>query len=495
MAIELELKNLRKEFSGVVAVDQFSTIFETGKIHALIGKNGSGKSTLTNMISGIVSPTSGDIFLDGKSVKFSSPLAAMKKGISTVHQEMSLVAELTVAENIILGRWDKKGIKIDWKTIEAKAVEVLQKVDPTINPKEKVKNLSVGQQQIVEIAKAMSTNPSILILDEPTSALAAKEVKKLFDILKKLREQGVTQIYISHRLHELKEIADTIAVIRDGVFIDHVPMSEVDHKKILHLMFGDIAAVEREFREIEQKQIVLELKNLTSKNKFNDISLKLHKGEILGIAGMLGSGRSEILRAIFGVEKFDSGEIIVHGNSVSKPAPFKMKNLGLSYASEDRKSEGLVQIASVRNNLCTAALDKISGCAGYIKEGQEAILSEKQVKDLQIKIGTDLDPVSSLSGGNQQKVVIGNWLNTEPQIILCDEPSRGVDVEAKQQIFEILWQQSQQGISSILVSTELEELLEICDTILILKAGEITGCYKASDLTIDQIYGKAMGDA
>ncbi len=490
---KLSLRHLRKEYPGTVAVEDFSADFEAGRIHALIGKNGSGKSTLINMISGIIPPTAGEIYLDGERIYLTSPLDAMKKGIATVHQEMSLVPQLSVAENIALGQWKKKGIKIDWERIQKIAEETLAKVDPTIDPKAQVKNLSVGQQQIVEIAKAMSSNPAILILDEPTSALASQEVERLFEILKNLRLQGVTQIYISHRLHELKKIADSITVIRDGVYIDKQPMEHMSHEDILKRMFGEIKPLKQRVREKESDNIVLELKNLTRKDKFSDISFKLYEGEILGIAGMLGSGRSEILRAIFGIEQYDHGEVWVHGEKIKSPSPFLMKKYGLCYTSEDRKHEGLVQMASTHNNLCLAALKHITKSRSFISKKMEDPYVQQQITDLHIKVPSTALPVASLSGGNQQKVVVGNWLNTQPKIILCDEPSRGVDVEAKQQIFKIIQEQSTRSIASILVSTELEELLEVCDRILILHNGAITGAYSAAELDVQEIYKKAMG--
>ena len=361
-----------------------------------------------------------------------------------------------------------------------------------IDPTEKVYKLSMWQSQVVEITKAMSYNPKVLMLDEPTSALAQHEVQSLFEAIRMLKKQDVIIIYISHRLQELWEIADTVTVLRDGKLIGSVPMKEVDHKGIVHMMFGEVEVRQRPDDLIVRDETIMEVKNLTSKGKFEDVSFELKKGEVLGIAGMLGSGRTELLRSIFGADSFDSGEIIVEGKIVPRNiSPETMKKMGLGLTPEERKTQGVILIHSIRDNLCYASLDKI--CDRHIiNKPRRTQFAQRQVEDLQIKIPSTLATVSSLSGGNQQKVVVGNWLNNAPKIMLYDEPSRGIDVNAKQQIFQIMWDQSRKGISSIFVSSELEELLEVCHRILIMHMGKIVGEVRPDELKIDELYASAM---
>jgi len=492
---KLQTEGLRKVYPGTVALDDFTVDFDGGKVHAIIGKNGSGKSTLIKMISGAIRPTSGILRVDGLEVKMDTPLDAFDKGIATVYQELSLIPDLTVAENILLGRLEQKEgfiSSIDWKKSYAKAQKILDDMEVDIPVDQPVKYLSVGQQQVIEIAKAMSYTPLVLMLDEPTSALAAHEVNSLFRVIRKLKEKGVAILYISHRLQELNEIADTVTVIRDGHYIGKIDMKDVSSEEIVHMMFGE---VEQKQRPADLKVIdetVLEVKNLSDFRHFSDISFSIKKGEILGIAGMLGSGRTELLRSIFGADKLQTGSIVFSGREISSPDPVLMKSLGMGLTPENRKEEGLVQVLSTNENLCLASLDRIGGRAGYINRKMEEPFIKGPIKKLHAKVPRADLPVSSLSGGNQQKIVVGNWLNTNPQLMIYDEPSRGIDVQAKQQIFQIMWDLSREGISSLVVSSELEELLEICHRILIMRHGQIVDEVKPEDLTIEQLYAMCM---
>jgi len=488
----LKTKDIRKVYPGTIALNDVTVEFESGKVHALIGKNGSGKSTLLKIFSGAVSPTSGNVYLDNANLSFDNPRDALEQGIATVYQELSLVPGLSVAENILLGRLPMKGKLVDWKKTYSMAAELLQEFDVMISPKEMVYNLSVGQAQMIEIIKAMSFKPKVLQLDEPTSALAKAEIQSLFKMINKLKEKNVIIIYVSHRLHELWEIADTSTVIRDGVYIGTLNMKDASRKEILHMMFGDVIIPKRPLDLMIEEKIILEVKNLTRKGKFTNINFKLRKGEILGIAGMLGSGRTELLKSIFGAESYDSGDIYFENKKVKSPTPQKMKKLGLALTPEDRKHEGLVQIASVKSNLCMASLNKL-GKGLIVNRQLENECVRRQINDLQIKVSNSENLVSSLSGGNQQKVVIGNWLNNEPKIILFDEPSRGIDVNAKQQIFQIIWEQSRSGISSIMVSSELEELIEVCHRVLIIKDGVITGEIMPDEVEVQKLYELCIG--
>jgi ABC-type sugar transport system ATPase subunit len=388
----------------------------------------------------------------------------------------------------------KKAGMIDWKTANAKAAELLSKMGVDIDPKQIVSRLSMWQCQVVEITKAMSYNPKVLMLDEPTSSLATSEVECLFNVIRELKKQDIIIIYISHKLHEIPQITDTITVLRDGKLIGTVNTHEITNQGIIDMMFGETKIRRRPEDVVAGEEVIMEVKNLSRKGKFENVSFDLHKGEVLGIAGMLGAGRTELLKSIFGADPHDGGEVVVGGVTAKRRStPISMKKMGLGLTPEDRKFEGLILIHSIRDNLCYASMDKTSH--GWLEDKRLRIqVSDQQVEDLQIKIPDINARVSSLSGGNQQKVVVGNWLNTKPLIMMYDEPSRGIDVNAKQQIFEIMWEQSRHGVSSIFVSSELEELLEVCHRILIMKEGKIIGEVRPEDININQLYALSMGD-
>lgn len=489
---KLEAKNIVKQYPGTLALDNVSVAFESGKVHAFVGKNGSGKSTLLKIFSGAVKNDSGEISLDGKILEINNPQEAFRQGIATVYQELSVVPGLTVAENIFLGRMPQKGGFIDWKKGKQQAKEILDELGIDIPVTELAGNLSVGQCQMIEIAKAMSFQPKVLQLDEPTSALANHEVEALFRIIRKLKAKGVIVIYVSHKMHELWQIADTCTVLRDGKFIGTVPMQEIDRKEIIRMMFGDVEIKQKPQDLVPGEKVILEVKNLTRDKKFENISFQLKEGEILGIAGMLGSGRTELLRSIFGAEPFDKGNMFLNGQEIKKPNPKKMKKLGVAMTQEARQRDGLVLCHSIRQNMNYASLDVVhKNC--FISSAKEKEYARKQIKDLEIKIADMENSVQSLSGGNQQKVVVGNWLNISPKVLLLDEPSRGIDVKAKQQIFQIIWEESRNGIASIMVSSELEELLEVCHRILIMRDGRITGEISPEEVKIDTLYSLCMG--
>ncbi len=490
----LRTEKISKQYPGCLALDNVDVSFESGKVNALLGKNGSGKSTLVKCFAGAIQPTEGAFYLDDEKLSFHSPSEANQKGFATVYQEMSLVPSLTVTENIFLGKMPKKGKFVDWKKAHKMARELLDSMGIDINPKEIVSRLPMWQCQVVEITKAMSCHPKVLMLDEPTSSLASNEVESLFKVIRELKKQDIVIIYISHKLHEIPEITDTITVLRDGKFIGTVATKDVDHQGIIDMMFGQVAIRQRPKELKVQEGTVLEVKNLCRKNKFENISFSLRRGEVLGIAGMLGAGRTELLKSIFGADPYDSGEILVNGVKAPRHAsPIQMKKMGMGLTPEDRKNEGLILIHSIQDNLCYASMKKTAH--GWFEDRKKRMeAAEKQIEDLQIKIPDIHAAVSSLSGGNQQKVVVGNWLNTNPKIMLYDEPSRGIDVNAKQQIFEIMWAQAAKGISTIFVSSELEELLEVCHRILIMKNGQITGEVNPDEININQLYAYSMGD-
>jgi ribose transport system ATP-binding protein len=489
----LQVINLRKEYPGTVALDDVSIDFHNGQVHALLGKNGAGKSTLIKILAGAVKPTSGKILVDGKPVELDAPADAFANGIVTVHQELSLVPQLSVAENILLGRLPRGAMMIDWRQVFERARQILGEMHVDIDVKKRACELGVAQQQIVEIAKAMSLSPAALLLDEPTSALAHHETKSLFDVVRKLASKGVAIVYITHRLHELVKIADAVTVLRDGRFIGTRAMSDAPPATIVHMMFGQTVPSQRPAELKAGNASVLSVRKLGKAGRFSGVNFELREGEVLGIAGMLGAGRTELLKAIFGAEPFDEGEVETAGKIVRSPTPALMRSLGIAFTPENRKEEALVQMLSTRANMCLAAMGSIA-TSGFITKPREKKFVNEKIERLQIKVADIEHPVSSLSGGNQQKVVIGNWLNTLPRVILFDEPTRGVDVQAKQQIFRVMWDLASQGISSVFVSSELEELIEVCHRILIMKNGTLVGEVRPDELSADELVVRCMSE-
>ena len=487
----LRAENIIKDYPGTRALENVSVSFVSGKVNALVGKNGSGKSTLIKIFAGALKPTSGHFYLNDRQLDFNSTTEAHKEGIVTVYQEMSLVPGLTVAENVFLNRMPKRNGRIDWTRAYNDAAELLGKMNVKINPRMILSRLSMWQTQVVEITKALSFNPKVIMLDEPTSALAQNEVQSLFDAIRALRAEGVCIIYITHKLQELAQIADTVTVLRDGHVVGTVAMADVEQKDIVDMIFGEIEIKNRPSDIQISDEIVMQVKGLTRRGWYEDIHFELKRGEVLGIAGMLGSGRTELLRGIFGADPVDAGMIIVNGKQISHTNPIRSKKVGLGLTPENRKLEGLILIHSIIDNLNYASMELTAN--GLIENKKKRqIFAERQVKDLEIKTPNINASCNSLSGGNQQKVVVGNWLNTNPSIMLYDEPSRGIDVGAKQQIFEIMWNQARKGISTIFVSTELEELLEVCHRIIVIRHGKIVKEVDPEKITINELYEVCM---
>ena len=489
--ITLRAEHITKDYPGTRALDDISISFASGKVNALVGKNGSGKSTLIKIFAGAVKPTSGDIFLNEKNLHFNDTADAYEKGIVSVYQEMSLIPGLSVAENIFLGRLPMKYGAIDWRKTYQMAGALLKKMKVNINPQETLYRLSMWQMQVVEITKALSFNPKVIMLDEPTSALAHNEVQNLFNAVRALREHGVVVIYVTHKLQELPQIADTVSVLRDGKLVGSVQMSKVNYKDIIQMMFGEVKIQSRPKNIKVKDELVMEVKGFSREGWYQDVNFNLKRGEILGIAGMLGSGRTELLRGIFGADPVDKGELVIEGKNYKSANPIKMVKAGLGLTPENRKTQGLILIHSIRDNLCYASMNITAD--GWIEnKNKRNTFAERQVKELDIAT-RDMDALcNSLSGGNQQKVVLGNWLNTSPKIMLYDEPSRGIDVSAKQQIFEIMWAQARKGIATVFVSTELEELLEVCHRILIMRHGKIVDEVNPDKTNINELYEICM---
>jgi ABC-type sugar transport system ATPase subunit len=490
-ALQIRTEHIIKDYPGTRALDNINVCFESGKVHALVGKNGSGKSTLVKIFAGAIKPTSGEFYLNDEKLHFNSTVDAYGKGIMTVYQEMSLVPGLSVAENIFLGRLPKKNQAIDWQETYRMADALLQQMNVKIDPHELVSRLSMWQMQVVEISKALSFHPKVIMLDEPTSALAQNEVQNLFTAIRALKEQGVIVIYITHKLQELPQIADTVSVLRDGRLVGTVQMNDVQQKDIIGMMFGEVKIQDRPTDIKVQDQVIMEVRNFSRHGWYQDVNFQLKRGEVLGIAGMLGSGRTELMRGIFGADPVDSGEVVIEGKIYKSVNPIKMVKAGVGLTPENRKIQGLILIHSIKDNLCYASMNMTAN--GWLENKRKRnSFAERQVRELDIKVSDINASCNSLSGGNQQKVVVGNWLNTSPKIMLYDEPSRGIDVSAKQQIFQIMWEEARKGISTIFVSTELEELLEVCHRILIMRHGRMVEEIIPNGMNVNELYEICM---
>lgn len=494
----LKAEKLSKQYPGVQALDAVDFELRAGEVRALLGKNGAGKSTLVKILSGAIQQDSGDIYVEGERATINSPSEAFDVGIATVYQEMSLVPGLTVAENILLGRWPQRRI-LGWRIIDQKQIfeqarEALAMMGADLDPRTPASMLSVAQQQILEIAKAASFKPKVLILDEPTSALPEAEVDQLLVLVRRLAENGMAVVYVSHRLQEVPRVADSITVLRDGRLVGTIPVSDSTPERIANMMIGgawDKAAFGPRESRGRSGPVCLSVRNLSRKGYLHDISFDLHKGEVLGIAGLLGSGRTELVRTLFGLDPFDSGTITVEGQTVTSPNPRVMKSKGIGLTPEDRKAEGLVLVLNIAENLTLSAMDRISR-SQVINAQAKRELAQGMVDKLSI-VTPSLDvEAQSLSGGNQQKLVIGKWLNSQVKILLMDEPTRGIDIQAKEQVYGLVRELAGQEISVIFVSSEIEEVLFVSDRVLILNKGRIIQEVSAIEADLEQVLALAM---
>lgn len=474
----LQMSHITKRFPGVLALSNVDFALRKGEVHALLGENGAGKSTLMKILSGVYQPDEGDIIFEGQSVSFANPLSAQSAGITIIHQEFNLFPELTVEENIFIGREFCKNNRwrLDEKQQRQAAIDILQKLNLNISPETLVADLTVAQQQMVEIAKAISVNAKILIMDEPTAALTETEIDSLFQVTRLLKEQGTGIVYISHRLEELALIADRATVMRDGQFIATVDYDAVKISDLIAMMVGrDLGNIYPRRGPLAQRKPVLEVSGLTRNGVLNNIDFTLYQGEILGFAGLMGAGRTELARAIFGADPIDGGTLKLNGKvTVIKDIPDAIQQ-GISYLTEDRKKEGLALGLSVERNIMLGNYPEYSDRYGNVDSKRCQKTSEEQVKALRIKTPHLEQAALNLSGGNQQKIIIARWVCKDTDILIFDEPTRGIDVGAKLEIYELMNRLVAKGKSIIMISSELPEVLGMCDRILVMRNGRITG--------------------
>ena len=474
----VQMEGVDKSFPGVQALSQARFELLPGEVHALVGENGAGKSTLMKILAGVYSKDTGRIVYKGREVEVPSPRAAQLLGVSMIHQELNLMPHLTVAQNVFIGREPRRGISfmLDEKGINARAQELLDLMNLDLDPKARVADLTVAKQQMVEIVKALSYNSEVLIMDEPTAALTDTEIADLFRIIRQLKQKGVGVVHISHRLEELKQISDRITVMRDGKTVDTVATGEVTIERIISMMVGRIIyEASPEVPENPSREVVLEVKNLRRGRVIQDVNFKLHRGEILGFAGLVGAGRTEVARAIFGADAREGGEVFVEGKKVDIRTPADAVRHGIAYLSEDRKRYGLALGMDVETNMVLAAMRRFLGWLGWVLTADTRANADKYVAALRIRTPSAKQLARNLSGGNQQKLVVGKWLTADTRVLIFDEPTRGIDVGAKSEIYKLLNDLARQGKSIIMISSELPELLRMSHRIVVMCEGRVTG--------------------
>ena len=490
----LRLENITKTFPGTLALDKVSFDLNVGEVHALVGENGAGKSTLIKIISGIHQPDFGEIYLNGKLVNLKNTFFAQQHGIAAIYQEPTIFPDLSVAENVFMGHQECSQItkRINWKKMYKDTEKLLESLGVNLNPRTKVRNLSAAEQQLVEIVKALSLNSQILIMDEPTSALTLNEVKDLFGIIKRLKSSGTSIIFISHRIEEIFEIADRVTVLRDGHYVGNNNISTVTVDELIRMMVGRTLSDMFPKRFVERGEPILKVEALNKERQFYGVTFELHKGEILGFSGLIGAGRSELARAIFGLESPDSGKIFVNGEQVHIRNPRIAMKHGVVYLPEDRQHQGLILLMSITNNITLPILDQFAKM-GLLDTGKEIRVAKKYADMLDVRASGLWKNVLELSGGNQQKVVLAKWLATNPRILILDEPTRGIDVGTKAAVHRFMSELVSQGIGIMMISSELPEILGMSDRIIVMCEGRITAEFTSKEVSQDKILSAAVG--
>ncbi|HHW7570769.1 TPA: sugar ABC transporter ATP-binding protein [Mannheimia haemolytica] len=490
----LTMKNISKSFAGVNALKGVELTLRKGEVHALMGENGAGKSTLMKCLLGVYQADEGEIIYKGQPVRFESVLEAQKAGISMIFQELNLIPHLTVAENIFFAREPLKHGLVDKDKMVEESAKLLNFFEIDVDPNDEVRMLSVAKQQMVEIAKALSFDVEVLIMDEPTSALTEKEIDKLFELVDRLRAKGVSIVYISHRMEELKRICNHITIFRDGTYVSNHKFNEITMDEIITKMVG--RSLDNHFppkTAVVTNDIILSIMNAERKGVFEPLNFDLRKGEILGITGLVGAKRTELARAIFGADPLDGGEIFVHDHKVSIKDPSDAIKAGIAYLSEDRKLNGVTVRMSIRENITMASMDKVANAMGVISYEEEEKASKTFIDKMEIKTPTIEQKVQNLSGGNQQKVVIGKWLFREAKVMIFDEPTRGIDVGAKYAIYQLLDELAANGVGVIVISSELPEVLGVSDRIIVMREGRMTGMLETKKTNQEEIMHYATG--
>jgi ABC-type sugar transport system ATPase subunit len=492
----LECKDIVKSFGGVQALKKVSFSLRQGEVHALVGENGAGKSTLIKIISGALRLDRGEIFYLGKRVDINSPRVAQEIGISTVYQDPMVYPELSVLENIFLGReiLDKRG-NIDWKKEEERTRELFLSLDISSDfLNGPIGKLTLGLQQLALIAKALVYESKVMIFDEPTAILAEHETERLFNIISRLKERAVGILYISHRLEEIFAIADYVTVLRDGEIVGNFPISEVTRDKIVELMAGRLLTEGIEHIEIKREKPILSVKNLTKKGRFYDIFFDAYPGEILCFYGLVGSGRSDVAQAIFGIDRYDSGEIVYQGKKIQISLPGEAMDLNIAYLPEDKKAQGLFLSLSVSYNISVSILKSILRLFNFVNIDKEREISKRYVSELSIKTPSIDTKVYSLSGGNQQKVVLAKWLAVNPKLFILDEPTHGIDVATKSEVHQTISKLAKQGVNVIVISSEIPEVIKLADRVIVMHEGKITGVFKNREITQENLIRAATGE-
>lgn len=489
----IEMTGIDKAFSGNVVLKDVQFSLADGEIHALMGENGAGKSTLMKILTGIYGRDAGVIKVDGQEVDFKSPKEAEAMGIAVIHQELNILPDLTVAENLFLGNEKTVGMGIlKTKEMNREASRILKQLGLDVDVKTPAGQLSVGKQQIIEIAKAIETHAKVIIMDEPTAALTDREIKTLFKTIRKLQSQGVSFVYISHRMEEIFAICDRITILRDGQYIGVRVIKETNFDEIVKMMVGRELGDRFPERNASIGEVKLEVKGLTRNDYCQDINFQLRKGEVLALAGLMGAGRTEVAEALFGYRKMNKGEIFIDGQKVKISNPIQAKKHGIGFVTEDRKSEGLVVDFSIKDNIMLTNLDKASKMS-VINSKKESTFVNNLMKKLGVRSSGAMQTAKSLSGGNQQKVVIAKWLGDAPEILILDEPTRGVDIGAKKEIYQIINDLAEQGVAILMISSELPEVIGMADRVLVMHEGKITGEVSKEEMTQEKIMHYATG--
>lgn len=497
----LEMRHINKTFPGVKALQDVDFTLKKGEIHALMGENGAGKSTLIKVLTGVEEFETGEIMIDGfdRPVINRSPQDAQQRGISTVYQEINLCPNLSVAENLFIGREPRKGGLIDWKTMNSKARELLQSLDINADVTQTIDNYSIAIQQMIAIARAVDMSAKVLILDEPTSSLDDNEVEKLFNLMRKLKKEGVGIIFVTHFLEQVYAVCDEITVLRNGQLVGQFSTAELPRVQLVAKMMGkdfdDLAAIKHEKAEEAVRHgedIVIKAVGLGKKGYIKPFDLVIHKGEVIGFTGLLGSGRSETVRVLYGAERSDEGELLVKGKKMAAKHPLTSINEGMAYLPEDRKNEGIIADLSVRENLILALQAK-RGMFRLLSRKQQEEFTDKYIEMLQIKTASRETPIKSLSGGNQQKVIIGRWLLTNPDFLILDEPTRGIDVGTKTEIQKLVVKLADEGMAVVFISSEVEEMLRTCDRMVVMRDGGKVGELGGAEMNQSTIMSTIAG--